>query len=69
MSGGIAYSIHAEGTFDEKKFNLEMVELEDLTIKIANTVKDFSKSQDYTSSSKAASILKDWPVVQRTLSR
>ena len=30
MSGGIAYLYSEDGTFDEKKFNLEMVELEDL---------------------------------------
>ena len=32
MSGGIAYIFSESGFFDEKKFNLEMVELEDLNI-------------------------------------
>ena len=36
MSGGIAYLYSPDGTFDEKKFNLEMVELEDLTIESRN---------------------------------
>ncbi|GIS21495.1 MAG: hypothetical protein CM15mP122_0010 [Bacteroidota bacterium] len=30
MSGGIAYIYDKNGVFDEKKFNLEMVELENL---------------------------------------
>ena len=32
MSGGIAYIYDEKGNFDEKKFNLEMVELENLQI-------------------------------------
>jgi glutamate synthase (ferredoxin) len=62
MSGGIAYLYSADGTFDEKKFNLEMVELEDLTDQDRETVKSLLVNHnDYTSSSKAAGILKDWP--------
>ncbi|MDA9984342.1 glutamate synthase large subunit [Flavobacteriaceae bacterium] len=62
MSGGIAYLYSADGTFDEKKFNLEMVELEDLTDQDRETVKNLLVNHnDYTSSSKAAAILKDWP--------
>ena len=38
MSGGIAYLYSPDGTFDEKKFNLEMVELEDLTDQDRETV-------------------------------
>ena len=30
MSGGVAYIYNQNGYFDEKKFNLEMVELESL---------------------------------------
>ena len=62
MSGGIAYLYSPDGTFDEKKFNLEMVELEDLTDQDRETVHGLLVNhKDYTSSSKAASILKDWP--------
>ena len=38
MSGGNAYLYNADGVFDEKKFNLEMVELEDLTDQDKETV-------------------------------
>ena len=62
MSGGIAYLYSPDGTFDEKKFNLEMVELEDLTDQDRETVHGLLKNhKDFTSSSKAASILNDWP--------
>ncbi len=62
MSGGIAYLYSADGTFDEKKFNLEMVELEDLNDQDRETVKRLLVNHnDYTSSTKAAAILKDWP--------
>ena len=62
MSGGIAYLFNENSSFDEKKFNLEMVELEDLQ------ESDYKKLQgllqnhlDYTKSPKAASILSNWP--------
>ena len=62
MSGGIAYLYSPDGTFDEKKFNLEMVELEDLTEQDREAVHGLLVNhKDYTSSSKAAEILKDWP--------
>ena len=62
MSGGIAYLYSPDGTFDEKKFNLEMVELEDPTDQDRETVHGLLKyHKDFTSSSKAASILNDWP--------
>jgi glutamate synthase (ferredoxin) len=62
MSGGIAYLYSTDGTFDEKKFNLEMVELEDLTDQDKGTVQGLlEKHSDYTNSSKADQILNDWP--------
>jgi glutamate synthase (ferredoxin) len=62
MSGGIAYLYSTDGTFDEKKFNLEMIELEDLTEQDKETVQGLlEKHSDYTNSSKADQILNDWP--------
>ncbi len=62
MSGGIAYLYSPDGTFDEKKFNLEMVELEDLTDQDRETVHGLLVNhKDYTSSTKATEILNDWP--------
>ena len=61
MSGGIAYLFSDDGTFDDKKFNLEMVELEDLTEKDQLRVNELLNNHlDYTNSSRAASILEDW---------
>ena len=62
MSGGIAYLYSEDGTFDEKKFNLEMVELEDLEDSDRETLQELLQNHiDYTQSPKAKSILKDWP--------
>ena len=61
MSGGIAYLFNEKGIFDERKFNLEMVELEDLTPQDIETVKDLIGNHvKYTSSTLAKKILKDW---------
>lgn len=61
MSGGIAYLYSSDGNFDEKKFNLEMVELEDLQLKDLKTVKDLVYNHvEYTKSSKGIEILKNW---------
>ena len=63
MSGGIAYLFSDDGTFDDKKFNLEMVELEDLTEKDHLRVNELLNNHlDYTNSSRAASILEDWNI-------
>ena len=62
MSGGIAYLYSEDGTFDEKKFNLEMVELEDLEDSDREKLQELLQNHiDYTQSPKAKSILKDWP--------
>jgi glutamate synthase (ferredoxin) len=61
MSGGIAYLYSKTGSFDEKKFNLEMVELEDLQESDLKTVQELLQNHvDYTNSPKATEILKDW---------
>jgi glutamate synthase (ferredoxin) len=61
MSGGIAYLFNEKGVFDERKFNLEMVELEDLTPQDIETVKGLIGNHvKYTSSALAKKILKDW---------
>ena len=61
MSGGIAYLFNEKGIFDERKFNLEMVELEDLTPQDIESVKDLiSNHVKYTSSALAKKILEDW---------
>ena len=61
MSGGIAYLYSNEGNFDEKKFNLEMVELEDVQDGDLKTIKDLIINHvEYTKSPKGIEILKDW---------
>ena len=61
MSGGIAYLYSGDVTFDDKKFNLEMVELEDLTEKDLEKVQELLNNHvDYTNSSRANDILKNW---------
>ena len=62
MSGGIAYLFNENSSFDEKKFNLEMVELEDLQESDRKTLQGLLQNHfDYTKSPKAASILSNWP--------
>ena len=61
MSGGIAYLYSDDGIFDDKKFNLEMIELEDLTEKDLEKVQELLNNHvDYTNSSHAKGILEDW---------
>jgi len=62
MSGGIAYLYSENGIFDEKKFNLEMVELENLMESDLETVQMLLQNHvDYTKSPKAKQILEGWP--------
>ena len=61
MSGGIAYLYSEDGTFDEKKFNLEMVELEDLQQSDLESLQVLLQNHlDYTKSPKAKAILENW---------
>lgn len=61
MSGGIAYLYSENGTFDEKKFNLEMVELEDLQESDLKSLQLLLQNHiDYTKSPKAQAILDNW---------
>jgi len=61
MSGGIAYLYSDDGTFDDKKFNLEMVELEDLIDQDFEKVLGLLNNHvDYTNSSRAKMILENW---------
>ena len=61
MSGGIAYLYNNQGVFDEKKFNLEMVELESLKNDDIKTLKNIIQNHlKYTNSSVAKNILNSW---------
>ena len=61
MSGGIAYIYDEKGIFDEKKFNLEMVELENLEISDAKSVLKLIKNHySYTNSQLAKKIIDNW---------
>jgi len=61
-NSGIAYLYSEDGTFDEKKFNLEMVELEDLQKEDHDSLQKLLQNHvDYTKSPKATEIVNDWP--------
>ena len=61
MSGGIAYIYNDNYLYDEKKFNLEMVELENLQNNDLVNLKELIENHiKYTKSPKAISILKYW---------
>ena len=61
MSGGIAYIYNEKGIFDEKKFNLEMVELENLQVDDEKNILSLIKSHyDYTNSQLAKKIIDNW---------
>ncbi|MGY8923857.1 MAG: glutamate synthase-related protein, partial [Flavobacteriales bacterium] len=62
MSGGVAYLYNEKSAFDQKKFNLEMIELEDLGEDDLETLLGLLQNHlDYTKSSQASYILSDWP--------
>ena len=61
MSGGIAYLYNKDNFFDEKKFNLEMIELENMTKDDNKEVLNLLKNHfEYTKSPKAEEILRNW---------
>ena len=61
MSGGIAYIYTDNGIFDEKKFNLEMVQLENLQNNDVVNLKGLIENHiKYTKSPKAIGILEGW---------
>ena len=62
MSGGVAYLYNEKSAFDQKKFNLEMIELEDLGEDDLETLLGLLQNHlDYTKSPQASYILSDWP--------
>ena len=62
MSGGIAYLYIGDGNYDSNKFNLEMIELEDLKKQDKETLFNLiSNHFKYTESKKAKKILNSWP--------
>ena len=61
MSGGIAYIYNENAIFDEKKFNLEMVELENLQKNDMRIIRELLENHiKYTKSPKAIDIVKHW---------
>ena len=59
----LPYIFSDDGQFDEKKFNMEMVELEDLTDQDREHVAHLLQNHiDYAKSAKAERILSGWPV-------
>ena len=61
MSGGIAYIYNENAIFDEKKFNLEMVELENLQKNDMRIIRELLENHiKYTKSPKAIDIIKHW---------
>tara|TARA_B100001175_G_scaffold317812_1_gene336668 strand:- start:7514 stop:8926 length:1413 start_codon:yes stop_codon:yes gene_type:complete len=61
MSGGIAYIYNENGFFDERKFNLEMVELENLNNDDRKELLKLIKNhQKYTESIIASKIVNNW---------
>ena len=62
MSGGIAYLYIGDSNYESNKFNLEMVELEDLEKQDEETLlNSISNHFKYTESKKAKKILDSWP--------
>ena len=66
MSGGIAYLYAADGTFDERNFNMEMIGLENPSTEDLNQVEELLNNHiKYTASSKATAIINQWEKEQK----
>ena len=66
MSGGIAYLYAADGTFDERNFNMEMIGLENPSTEDLNHVEELLNNHiKYTASSKARAIIDHWEKEQK----
>ena len=66
MSGGIAYLYAADGTFDERNFNMEMIGLENPSIEDLNHIEELLNNHiKYTASSKATAIINQWEKEQK----
>ena len=66
MSGGIAYLYAADGTFDERNFNMEMVGLENPSTEDLNHIEELLNNHiKYTASSKATVIINQWEKEQK----
>ena len=66
MSGGIAYLYAADGTFDERNFNMEMIGLENPSVEDLNHIEELLNNHiKYTASSKATAIINQWEKEQK----
>ena len=66
MSGGIAYLYAADGTFDERNFNMEMIGLENPSTEDLNHIEELLNNHiKYTASSKATAIINQWEKEQK----
>ncbi|MEC8239283.1 MAG: glutamate synthase-related protein, partial [Bacteroidota bacterium] len=66
MSGGIAYLYAADGTFDERNFNMEMIGLENPSKEDLNHIEELLNNHiKYTASSKATAIIDHWENEQK----
>ena len=66
MSGGIAYLYAADGTFDERNFNMEMIGLENPSTEDLNQIEELLNNHiKYTASSKARAIIDHWEKEQK----
>ncbi|MGB0477678.1 MAG: glutamate synthase-related protein, partial [Flavobacteriaceae bacterium] len=66
MSGGIAYLYAADGTFDERNFNMEMIGLENPSTEDLNHIEELLNNHiKYTASSKATAIIDHWEKEQK----
>jgi len=61
MSGGTAYIYKGRGDLDERNFNMEMIELENLNSHDSNLIKKLVQNHvNYTSSKLAKELILNW---------